>query len=130
MSFSQRPKSNIQTLDQKVTVSEKSGAFEIMFDVGGHDRVPVTIELTFRRGGKLEGVEPDTTRLNTYFLRHGMGRYIVENDVITFGPGQADHEMIRMGEANCEAYGGTTQQESYRIYITGFTPFRKTLTIA
>lgn len=130
MNFPERPKSNIQTLDQKVTVSEKSGAFEIMFDVGGHDRVPVTIELTFRRGGKLEGVEPDTTRLNTYFLRHGMGRYMVENDVITFGPGQADHEMIRMGEANCEAYGGTTQQESYRIYITGFTPFRKTLTIA
>ena len=49
MDFPQRPKSNIQSLEQKVTVTENAGAFELAFDVGGHDRVPLTIELTFLR---------------------------------------------------------------------------------
>lgn len=130
MDFPHRPKSNIQTLDQRVTVTENAGAFDLAFDVGGHDRVPVTIELTFRRGGELEGVEPGSTRPNIHFLRHGTGRYSVGDDVITFGPGQADHEMIRMGEASYEPFGATSQPNSYRVYITGFTPFRKTVTIA
>lgn len=130
MDFPHRPKSNIQTLDQRVTVTENAGAFDLAFDVGGHDRVPVTIELTFRRGGELEGVEPGSTRTDNHFLRHGTGRYSVGDDVITFGPGQADHEMIRMGEASYESFGATSQPNSYRVYITGFTPFRKTVTIA
>jgi hypothetical protein len=130
MNFPQRPKSNIQTLDQKVTVTENAGAFELAFDVGGHDRVPVTLELTFRRGGEFEGIEPGATRTNLHFLRQGTGRYSVGNDVITFGPGQADHEMIGTGPAPSEPYNGTPQQDNYRVYITGFTPFRKTLAIA
>jgi hypothetical protein len=130
MNFPERPKSNIQTLDQKVTVTENSGTFELAFDIGGHDRVPVTIELTFRRGGDLEGIEPGATRPNLHFLRQGMGRYVVGNDVITFGPGQADHEMIGMGGTSNEANNGTSQQDGSRVYITGFTPFHKTLTIA
>ena len=130
MDFPQRPKSNIQVLDQKVTAIENAGSFDLDFDVGGHDRVPVTIELTFRRGGVLDGVEPGATRPDIYFLRRGIGRYSVGNDVVTFGPGQADHEIIRMGETSYEAYGGKAQQGSYRVYITGFTPFRKTITVA
>lgn len=130
LNFPQRTKSNIQTLDQKVTVTENAGAFELAFDVGGHDRVPITIELTFRRGGELEGVEPGSTRPNLLFLRQGTGRYKVGNDVITFGPGQADHEMAGMGRPPNEAYSENLQPDRYHVCITGFTPFRKTLTIA
>jgi hypothetical protein len=131
MNFPQRPMSNIQTLQQKVTVTEKSGAFELAFDVGGHDRVPVTIELAFRRDGDLEGVEPGATRKDVYFLRQGTGRFRVGNDVITFGPGQADHEMIRMeGSAWYETAQRASSPDHYRVYITGVTPFRKTITIA
>jgi hypothetical protein len=130
MNFPERPKSNIQRLEQKVTVTENAGAFELAFEVGGHDRVPVTLELTFRRGGKLEGVEPGTTRQNLQFLRQGTGRYVVGNDVITFGPGQADHEMIGVGGAPNEAGNASSETGGYRVYITGFTPFQKTLTVA
>jgi hypothetical protein len=130
MNFPERPKSNVQTLDQRIAVTENAGAFELAFDVGGHDRVPVTIELTFRSGGELEGTEPGATRPNTHFLRQGTGRYSVGDDAITFGPGQADHEMIAMGAVSSESYNATPQQESIRVYITGFTPFRKTITIA
>jgi hypothetical protein len=129
MNFPQRPMSNIQTLEQKVTVTEKSGAFELAFDVGGHDRVPVTIELTFRRDGELEGVEPGATRKDIFFLRQGNGRFRAGNDVITFGPGQADHEMIRTESAWYETSQRISSQDHYRVYITGVTPFRKTITI-
>ncbi len=129
LNFTGRPKSNIQTLQQKVSVTENAGTFELAFDVGGHDRVPVTIELTFRRNGQLEGIELGATRPNLYFLRQGTGRFRVGNDVIMFGPGQADHEMIRMEEEFYDTRQGPSQPDRYRVYITGFTPFRKTLTI-
>jgi hypothetical protein len=126
--------SNIQTLEQKVAVTENAGVFELAFDVGGHDRVPVTIELTFRHnsvveGGEVDGIEPGKRRPDLFFLREGMGRFRVGDDVITFGPGQADHEMVRMERA---AYGtpqGSQPPNRYRVYITGMTPFKKTLTI-
>lgn len=130
LNFPQRQKSNIQTLEQKVTVTENSGAFELAFDVGSHDRVPTTIELSFRRDGELEGIEPGATRPNLFFLRQGTGRFSVGNDVITFGPGQADHEMIRMEGASFEAPQRPSPPDRYKVYITGFTPFRKTLTIS
>jgi len=130
MNFPERPVSNVQSLEQKVTVTEHNGAFELTFEVGGHDRVPVIIELAFRREGKLEGVEPGHARADLSFLRQGTGRFKVGNDVITFGPGQADHEMIRMEATTSEAHYGAVRQEGYKVYITGYTPLRKTLTIA
>lgn len=129
MNFPQRPKSNIQTLEQRVTVTENDGVFELAFDVGGHDRVPVTIELAFRRDGELEGIEPGARRRNLFFLRQGEGRFRVGNDVITFGPGQADHEVVRLEGASNDAQQ-SMPPDRHRVYITGFTPFRKTLTIA
>jgi len=121
MNFPQRPMSNIQTLDQKITVTENAGAFELEFDVTGHDRVPVAIELTFRHDGEVEGTEAGASRPNLYFLRQGEGHFRVGNDVITFGPGQADHEMVRMeGTLN-----GMTQAYMHkrlsRPTATGFT---------
>jgi len=130
MNFPQRPKSNIQTIDQRVTVTENSGAFELAFDVRGHDRVPVTIEVAFRGGGGLEGTEPDGTTPDVHFLRQGTGRYHVGNDIILFGLGEADHENITMAEAAYEVSNPRPQPDSQRVYITGFTPFRKTLTVA
>jgi hypothetical protein len=130
LNFPQRQKSNIQTLEQKVTVTENAGVFELAFDVGGHDRVPVTIELSFRRDGELEGIEPGAARPNLYFLRQGTGRFRVGDDVITFGPGQAEHETVRLEGASFETPQRPSPPDRSKVYITGFTPFRKTLTIS
>jgi len=129
MNFPERQKSNIQTLGQKITVTEKAGVFELAFDVSGNDRVPVAIELTFRRDGEVEGIEPGKTRANLFFLRQGTGSFRVGEDVIRFGPGQADHEMIRIEGATNEASQRALPPDRYRVYITGVTPFRKMLTI-
>jgi hypothetical protein len=80
--------------------------------------------------GELEGIEPGRTRPNFFFLRKVAGTFRVGDDVITVGPGQADHEMIRMEGANFDPRQGPSQPDRYRIDITGFTPFTKTITIA
>lgn len=129
MNFPQRQMSNIQTLEQSVTVTETAGAFELAFDVGGHDRVPVSIELTFRHDGEVEGTEPGTTRPNLYFLRQGTGRFRAGDDVITFGPGQTDHEMVRLEGTPYGTPQTALPPDRHRVYITGFTPFRKILII-
>jgi hypothetical protein len=130
MNFPQRPQSNIQRLDQRITIVEKTGAFELAFEVTGHERVPVTIELTLRKGGELEGTEAVATMPDVYFLRQGAGRYRVGKDVITFGPGQADHEVLPLARPYSDPYLGAPHPESYRVYVTGYTPLRKTLTIS
>ena len=129
MDFPQRLQSNIQSLVQKIAITENAGAFELVFDVGGHDRVPVAIELTFRQGGTFEGVVPGAANPDIFFLRQGIGRYMVGNDVIRFGPGQGDHEMIARQASSSEPYSTGPHPEGYRVYITRFTPFLKTLSI-
>ncbi len=130
LNFPARTMSNIQSLQQNVTVTENAGAFSLAFDIGGHDRVPVIIEVSFHHNGELEGIEPGRTRPNLFFLRKGNGTFRIGDDVITFGPGQADHEMIRMEDATGNPRQGPSQPDRFRVYITGFTPFTKTITIA
>jgi hypothetical protein len=62
-------------------------------------------------------------------LRQGEGRFHVGNDVITFGPGQADHEMVRLDGASNDSQQ-SMPTDRHCVYITGYTPFRKILTIA
>jgi hypothetical protein len=145
LDFPHRQMSNIQTLDQKVTVVEKQGAFELRFDITGHDRVRYTVELSFRPGGQFGGgVQemavtgrfgpgvpdmPGRETGKTYFLKEGMGTYRVGDDVIEFGPGQADHQATGLSGHTYTAHGGTLRAPGICVYITGFTPFKKVITI-
>ena len=52
LDFPHRQMSNVQVLDQKVTVVENQGAFELHIEIDGHDRVPYAVELAFRPGGR------------------------------------------------------------------------------
>jgi hypothetical protein len=129
LNFPARRVSNVQTLEQKVTVVENAGTFELQFDISGHDRVPFTVELAFRPGGAFEGAVEERTKGRTFVLKEGMGRYRAGEDVIEFGPGQVEHERFDMSGSSYVAHGAHLQTSGYCVYITGFTPFRKTLTI-
>lgn len=149
MDFPHRPK-DYRTLTSTVTVTEPvSGQFELEFVVDGHDGVPVTIELTFRRDGNLVGATPwaelvrstagragrggrgagAEDRTDSFVLREGMGRFTAGADTIEFGPGH----MARLpGRMEGEAYSwlnGNLRIDGYRVYVTGLTPFRHTLKI-
>ena len=127
MNFPRRRMSNIQKLNQLVTITEKGGVFELDFDITGPAGVPVTVELAFRSGGTLEGVKQ--AQPNVFFLAENNGQYRVGNDTIEFGPGRAAHEWITLEGASYTAHRGTVRPGGNCVYITGHTPFREKITI-
>jgi hypothetical protein len=132
LDFPYRQMSNVQTLDQKVTVVEKQGIFELHFDITGHERVPFLVELAFRPGGELGGsIQELTARDNTkvYFLREGMGRYRLGADTIEFGPGQAEHQFLNLSGPSYTAYGAILKAPGTCVCVTGLTPFRRVIMI-
>lgn len=132
LDFPRRPMSNVRTLDQKVTVREKQGALELQFDIVGHDRVPYLIELAFRPGGELSGALqelPARDSNKNFLLKEGTGRYRVGDDTIEFGPGQAEHQFLNLSGHSYAAHGATLRAAGSCVYITGFTPFHKVITI-
>jgi hypothetical protein len=120
---SRRRQSEVQQLVSRLLVRESAGAFEIEVDVAGTDRVPLAIELGFRRGGGLAGVSPMPGSADAFLLREGTGEYRLGGDTIRFGPGQAEHTWT-------ELRGALPKLDALSVYLTGFTPFRTTLRIA
>ena len=92
-------------------------------EIMGTDHVPVAIELAFRHGGVLRGVEPVQNIKDAYLLKSGAGRYEFANQVIEFGPGRAEHTWTQLR-------GALPKWDGQSVYVTGFTPFRITLRIA
>jgi hypothetical protein len=128
MNFPLRPMSNVQSINQKVVIVENDGVFELRFDISGHSGVPYTIELGFRSGGKMEG-QLQKHAENVYFLTQGVAKYGVGDDWIEFGPGQMEHEYVNLEGSSYLAHHGTLRPSGPCIYITGFTPFQKVITI-
>lgn len=129
MDFSNRPVSNVKTLDTTITFSENGDKNELDFKVTGLNGVQVTIELCFLEGGVLSGVTQNTDGNN--FLETGMGKYEYGTDSILFGQGSAAHKVIRNLEGErYSTHFGTLRTEGMHVYITGVTPFSHKLTFS
>lgn len=122
-SRAKRTRSDIQTLDAVVEVTETAGKFSLAFSITGTEHVPVAIELAFRSGGKLTGVEPVDHVSDAFLLRTGTGRYTLGDDTIEFGPGRANHTYTQVR-------GALPKWDGLSVYLTGATPFKMTLLIA
>ncbi|RFC50048.1 MAG: hypothetical protein DUW69_000764 [Verrucomicrobia bacterium] len=136
---------DLKTLTTKVVVREVAGAFVLDFDVQGLAGVPVALELCFRKGGTFTGVMPSTSgeisgerspdaaagddAKDNFFLKEGVGRYTVGADTITFGPGSYRPLHIRMEGLEYANYKGQNRADGYRVYLSGVTPFKRSLTI-
>jgi hypothetical protein len=127
LNFPKRKMSEIKTLEQNVRIIEKSGAFELEFSILGPKGVPVTIELSFRKGGKLEGVR--AAQAEGYFIDGPLARYKVGADTIEVGPGRADHERFSMEGASYSAHRGNLKTGGECVYITGYTPYKEKLIV-
>ena len=121
-SRAKRARSNIMVQEAVVEITENAGKFTLAISVGGTDEVPVAIELAFRAGGKLTGVEPVDHVDNAFLLRAGTGRYTVGDNTIEFGPGRTDHTYTQVR-------GALPKWDGLSVYLTGLTPFKTTLTI-
>jgi hypothetical protein len=117
-----RRQSEVQRLLSRIVVRESRGTCTIEFDVRETERVPVAVELAFRRGGELAGVTPVAGRNDTYLLANAVGEYRAGGDAIRFGPGLAGHTWT-------DLRGALPKVDALSVYLTGFTPFRTTLQI-
>lgn len=130
MDFSNRPVSNVKTLDTTIRLTEKNGTVELEFDIKGMKAVPVTIELCFKEGGQLTGVTAADANDNR-FLEQGTGEYRSGNDVITFGPGAVTHKQVMNLEGErYSTHFGTLRTKGEHVYITGTMPFKHKLTFS
>ena len=120
LSHAKREVTEAQTLNYQVVIEESKGKVSLDITVAGTDHVPVSMELSFRKGGSLNGVMTHEHLEDTYFLEKGSGTYTVDNDVLHFGPGNTAHTWAQMR-------GMLPKQQGNSVYITGYTPFRHTL---
>ena len=131
MDFPSRPRDE-KRLTTRISVRELAdapGAFELDFALDDTPGIAVTIELCFRPGGTLTGVEPHATEPATYFAKTGLARYTVGADTIEFGPGGFGSARISMAGEDYSWRNGQLRAEGVRVYITGVTPFRHRLII-
>jgi hypothetical protein len=130
MDFPHRPK-DYQVLDTTITIRQLDDAeFDLTFDVDG-PATSLTIELCFRSGGSLTGVDPASGDDN-FQLVSGEGAYTVGTDAIAFGPGNGAglKQPIAMDPGEKYTYlGGSLVPAGLRVYITGEVPFRYTLSL-
>jgi len=117
-----RPKSEIQQFEVVATIYEANKGFEIQFNIQGTDNVPFAIELGFRHGGQLKGVQPVMHAPDSYVLENGFGQYLFEDQIIEFGPGQAEHTWTQLR-------GALPKLNGMSVYLTGYTPLEMTLKI-
>ncbi|MBT2538584.1 hypothetical protein [Arthrobacter sp. ISL-69] len=129
MNFSSRP-AVVHRLKTDVTVRTAGSGAAVEIGFEGAD-TSFALELTFRPGGVLEGVQP-LAAPGTFQLTDGTGRYSVGGDVIEFGPGTPPDldapPVYNPGEAY-RYLAGTNAADGLKVYITGRTRGTFTLTL-
>lgn len=127
MDFPHRPK-DYQVLKTSITIKElANGGYSVDFDLDGPS-TSLTIELCFRSGGTLAGVEPASGDDN-FQLVDGEGSYTAGGDTIRFGPGNGAGPIAMDPGEKYTYLSGSLVPSGQRVYITGTVPFRYTLRI-
>lgn len=123
MPRSNRAQSNQQYLETTVTITESNNGISVEINMQGTDRVPVTMELIFRKGGVFTGVEPHPSINDAYLFDGKEAGYRLGDDSIHFGPGKLEHKNIRLR-------GALPAMDAPTVYLTGLTPFTHTIHIS
>ena len=118
-----RSQSEVCRLEQSADVTEVPDGFTVRVRASGTAGVPVSIEVTFREGGALDGCRPIADMPGAFLLEQGTGAYRVGRHEIRFGPGEAPHRYTQVR-------GAETRLPGLSVYITGQTPFDRTILLA
>lgn len=130
LDFENRPTST-RDLKTDVSISATDSGYNLAFEVTGEPDVELTLEVTFREGGKLEGVKElvDGQGVKTYHLVEGQGKYTLGNDSVTFGPGNGNGVINSAAGEQYSWHGGSLVLAGHRVYITGTSPMKYTLNL-
>jgi hypothetical protein len=124
MDFPHRPR-QLRVLRTTILVAELDGGFDLDIAIE-ESAAPFSIELCFRSGGTLSGVQP-LSGADSYQLIEGFGAYTVGADRISFGPGNGSGPLQPVAMDPGERYsylGGGLVPDGVRVYITGRSPTR------
>ncbi|WP_049797463.1 hypothetical protein [Kribbella flavida] len=124
MDFPHRPK-HYRTLRTTVAVTEFGPGFDFALELAGSE-VPFAVELCFRPGGTLSGVQPLDAPGN-YQLVEGTGAYTVGEDRIEFGPGNGATRVTMDPGERYTHLNGRLVPDGLRVYVTGRSPARLVL---
>lgn len=130
LDFPNRPTS-MRRLKTDVAISPSKSGYDLSFEVTGERDVELTLELTFRGNGTFSGVEElaDEEGMKTYHLLEGMGTYSVGGDTVTFGPGNGEGLIQADAGEQYTWMGGSLVLEGQKVYITGTSPLKYTLSL-
>ena len=118
----ERRQSEVNRLTQSVEVTEVPRGLRLRVQARGTVGVPVSVEIAFREGGRIEGCTPLAGSTDAFLLERGTGTYRAGGNEIRFGPGAAPHRYAQVRGAEPKLAGPS-------VYLTGYTPFDHTLTI-
>tara|TARA_B100000963_G_scaffold61870_2_gene49891 strand:- start:4032 stop:5756 length:1725 start_codon:yes stop_codon:yes gene_type:complete len=119
----ERRLSEPQVINYKLIITILDQIIQLSIEVTGTEHVLVSLEMNFRKGGKLSGVISDKNRADSYFLKEDWGTYEKDDNVITFGPGKIEHQWGTMRGMQEKPNGNT-------VYINGHTPFKHVIEIS
>ena len=117
-----RRQTQICRLEQVATITERDWGFHLRIESSGTPGVPLAVEISLREGGKLEGCRPAPRAPDCWILERDYATYTVGNDALRIGPGTAPHLSTQLRGAEPKLPGTS-------VYITGFTPFDRSLEI-
>ncbi|HMG90067.1 MAG TPA: hypothetical protein VK589_08400 [Chryseolinea sp.] len=119
----ERDQSEIQTLSTKIYVTPDHGKVRIRVLVDGPENLPVSLELGFRTGGKLENVIPKKGIKDTYLIADGeFATYRNGDDKIKIGPGTGAHKWTQLR-------GALPKVQAECLYFTKYAPCEFEFTI-
>ncbi|MEN9363858.1 MAG: hypothetical protein RI903_1167 [Bacteroidota bacterium] len=122
MPRTQRTKSEIQYLRYSTTVTPQENGIQVDFVIEGTDGVPVSLELIFRPGGILSGINPMPGRDKSFLFDSKIAQYTMGEDSIHISPGLQQHKGIVLR-------GALPPMDAPTVYLTGFTPFKHSIKI-
>jgi hypothetical protein len=122
-----RRKTQICTMEQSVTVTEKAGGFDLRIRSRGATQgkelgVPLAIEINLREGGRLEGCRAAPHVEDAWILESGFAKYSVGGESVRIGPGVAGHLLTQLRGAEAKLPGVS-------VYLTGYTPFDRVVSV-
>jgi hypothetical protein len=128
LDFGNRP-TDMRHLRTNITIESTEEGYDLHFQVDGEEDVEMTLELTFREGGELEGVDEaeDEAGNKVDHLKQGTGSYSVGNDSVSFGPGNGEGLIMAAPGEQYSWLKGSLKIAGERVYITGMTPLVYTL---
>lgn len=120
MPKSNRRQSEVQHYETVIRIREKEKGMEVAIAVTGTERVPVALEMIFRRGGTFTGVDAHPSKADAYLCSGEKAAYTMGGESIFFGPGKSEHRNVQLR-------GALPAMDAPAVFITGFTPFHHTL---